>query len=184
MNISLLGGLVTIAAVVIVLVATGFKYVLKPRRSPTGTWEQLLDRIVPVAHDAIATVALDAVEPPGERRTDEHRRVLSRKEIWKLLGGMKGIRGMENNARVLSEMADHFEHLHPETADSIYEIRSEIQALAWHTRRLHQAEENDCLELHFHSYGQNAAISYYCLVKKARALFQPSAGPPDRWRPL
>jgi hypothetical protein len=133
-----------------------------------------MGKIVPIDRQAIETVALDAIEPSGERRSDEHRRELGRKEIWDLLGGMDGIRRMETNSQVLIEMALYLQRWHPEAADTAEEIRLEAGKLNWQARWLHEAEKNDCLELHFHMYGQNAAISYYSMVKKTIALFQHS----------
>jgi hypothetical protein len=130
--------------------------------------------IVSIDHQAIEAVALDAIEPSDEPRSDERRRTLSRKKIWQLLGGMDGIRRMENNSHVLIEMAGYFERRHPKATDLANEIRLEARNLAWQTRWLHEAEKNECLELHFHSYGRNAAISYYIIVKKTKALFPDS----------
>ena len=174
MNVSLLTALVAIGALLVVLLVIGFRYTRKLRRSYKSTWEELMNQIVPIDRQAIETVALDAIEPSGERRSDEHRRELGRKEIWDLLGGMDGIRRMENNSRVLIEMALYLQQWHPEAADTAEEIRLEAGKLNWQTRWLHEAEKNDCLELHFHMYGQNAAISYYSMVKKTIALFQHS----------
>lgn len=174
MSAALLAGLALTGAVFAVLIVVGFKYTRKLRRSSRRTWEELMSQLVRIDRQAIETVVLDAVETSGERRFDEHRRELGRKEIWDLLGGMDGIRRMENNSRVLIEMAAYIERWHPEAADTAEEIRLEARNLDWQTRWLREAEKNNCLELHFHSYGQNAAISYYSMVKKTLALFQHS----------
>lgn len=172
MNASLLAGVVATGAVLVALTAIGFTYAARLRRSSQRTWEDLVAKLVSIDRHAIETVALDVVEPSGERRSDEHRRELGRKEIWGLLGGMDGIRRMESNSRVLIEMAAYIERWHPEAADTAEEIRLEARSFDWQTRWLHEAEKNDCLESHFHSYGQNAAVSYYAMVRKTMALFQ------------
>lgn len=174
MNTSLFTGIVATGAILAVLIGIGVLYAWRLRRSSKRTWEELMNQIVPMDRQAIETVALDAVEPSGERRSDEHRRELGRKDIWDLLGGMEGIRRMENNSRVLIEMAAYLERWHPEAAHTAEEIRLEARSLSWHTQWLHEAEKNHCLELHFHSYGQNAAIAYYTMVKKTITLFQHS----------
>lgn len=174
MNTSLLVGLTMTGTLFIVLVVVGITFVRRLHRSSSRTWEELMSQLTPIDRRAVEAVALDAVEPSGERRADEHRRELGRKEIWDLLGGMDGIRRMENNSRVLIEMAAYIERWHPDDADTAEQIRLEARKLDWQTRWLHEAEKNDCLELHFHSYGQNAAICYYTMVKKTVALFQHS----------
>lgn len=172
MDIALLAGLIITGVVFVALVSVGVRYTRKLRRSSRTTWEELMGQIVPTNRQGIEAVALDAIEPSGARRSDEHRRELGRTEIWNLLGGMDGIRRMENNSRVLIEMAAYLERWHPEAADTAEEIRLEARNLNWQTRWLHEAERNHCLDLHFHSYGQNAAISYYSMVKKTISLFQ------------
>jgi hypothetical protein len=172
MNASVIAGLIVTGIVFVTLVVTGVLYTWRLRRSSRKTWEELMGQIVPINRQGIDAVVLDAVEPSGERRSDEHRRELGRTEIWNLLGGMDGIRRMENNSSVLIEMAAYLERWHPEAADTAEEIRLEARNLRWQTRWLYEAEKNHCLEQHFHSYGQNAAISYYRMVKKTVSLFQ------------
>jgi len=172
MRLSMLTGVVATGAVFVVLIVVGLVYAWRLRKSSKSTWEELMNQIVPINRRDLEAVALDAVDSSGQRRSDEHRRELGRKEIWNLLGGMDGIRRMENNSRVLIEMAAYLERWHPEAAVIAEEIRLEARRLNWHARWLHEAEKNDCLELHFHSYGQNAAVSYYTMVRKTIALFQ------------
>jgi len=174
MNASLLAGLALTGAVFVVLLVVGLTHARKLHRSSRRAWEELMSQLVPTNRQAIETVALDVVESSGERRSDEHRRELGREEIWSLLDGMDGIRRMENNSRVLIEMAAYIERWHPDAAEIAEEIRLEARKFDWQTRWLHEAEKNNCLELHFHSYGQNAAVSYYSMVKKTVALFQHS----------
>jgi hypothetical protein len=174
MNSPVLTGLVATGAVLVVVLSLGTAYTWRLRTSHRRTWEELISKLVSTNCQDIETVALDAVEPSGERRSDALRRELGRKQIWDLLGGMEGIRRMENNSRVLVEIAAYLERWHPEAADAAEEIRLEARSLDWQTRWLHEAEKNGCLELHFHSYGQNAAISYYAMARKTMALFQES----------
>ena len=133
-----------------------------------------MQRIVPVDRHAIELVALDAVEPSGELRPEEHPRELGRQDIWKLLDGMEGINRIESNSRVLIEMAAYLQRWHPEAAEIAEELRLEANRLEWHVQRLRAAESNHCLDLHFHSYGQRAAVSYYLMLQRVLALYQHS----------
>ena len=133
-----------------------------------------MQRIVPVDRHAIELVALDAVEPSGELRPEEHPRELGRQDIWKLLDGMEGINRIESNSRVLIEIAAYLQRWHPEAAEIAEELRLEANRLEWHVQRLRAAESNHCLDLHFHSYGQRAAVSYYLMLQSVLALYQHS----------
>ena len=169
--------LVSLGISVIVFVALLFvavRFVRRLRRSRDSKWEELMQRIVPVDRHAIELVALDAVEPSGEPRSEEHPRELGRQDIWKLLDGMEGINRIESNSRVLIEMAAYLQRWHPEAAEIAEELRLEASRLEWHVQRLRAAESNHCLDLHFHSYGQRAAVSYYLMLQRVLALYQHS----------
>ena len=172
MNTQMYLALLATTAVFVVLIVVAIKYLRRLRRSHKNTWEELMQRIVPVDRRSVEIVALDAVNPSGERRSDEHRRELGRQEIWNLLGGMDGIDRIQNNSRVFIEIAAYLERWHPEAADIAEEMRLEARRLEWHVSRLKAAANNKSLGLHFHSYGQNAAISYYLMVNKLLALYQ------------
>jgi hypothetical protein len=174
MNEQLLISLGLSAIIFILLLIVAIRYGSKLRKSHKTTWEELMQRIVPVDRRAIETVALDAVEPSGEPRSEEHPRELGRKDIWNLLGGMEGINRIESNARVIIEMAAYLERWHPEAAETAEELRLEARRLEWHVGRLRSAETNHCLHLHFHSYGQSAAVSYYLMLNRILALYQHS----------
>ncbi len=166
--------LVCSAILILALVFIVVRYGRKLRKSRSYTWEELMQSIAPIDRDAIEAVALDAVEPSGEPRPEDYPRELGRQEIWKLLGGMEGIKRIENNSRVFIEMAAYLERWHPEAAETAEELRIEAKRLEWHVGRLRAAENSHCLDLHFHAYGQKAAISYYLMLKRILVLYQHS----------
>lgn len=174
MSAQLLISLCTSAIVFAVLLFFAVRYARKLRKSGNSTWEDLMQSIVPVDRHAIETVALDAVEPSGEPRSEGYPRELGRQDIWNLLGGMEGINRIESNSHVLIEMAAYLQRWHPEAAEAAEELRLEARRLEWHVGRLRAAESNHCLELHFHSYGQNAAVSYYLMLQRVLDLYQHS----------
>jgi hypothetical protein len=172
MSTRLLVSLISTSVVLSALIVIAVMYVRRLRKSHDTTWEGLMQQLVPVDRRAIETVALDVVEPSGALKSDDHQRELGRQDIWRLLGGMEGINRIESNSRVLIEIALYLQHWHPETADMAEELRLEAHKLEWHISRLRAAEKNQCLELHFHSYGQSAAVSYYRMLKQIIALYQ------------
>jgi hypothetical protein len=160
--------------VFLLVVVTAIVYGLRLRRSRKTTWEELMNRIVPVDRRAIETVALHTVDPAGQPVSDEERRELGRQDIWNLLGGMEGIRRIESNSAVLIEIAAYLERWHPEATDAAEELRLEAKKLEWHVGRLRAAEKNHCLDAHFHFYGRSAAVSYYLMSNRLLALYRQS----------
>ncbi len=69
----------------------------------TGTWEQLIARIQPVELEGIRAVAMDHLyfETGRPQRGPE--------EMWSLLGGLKGLQRMNENARVMIALAAYAE---------------------------------------------------------------------------
>lgn len=176
MNIALLISLGSSGVVFIAVLLLAIRHVRKHRTSRETTWEVLMTRIVPIDEKAIERVALDAVDASGELNTEEHSRELGRKDIWKLLDGMDGINRIDNNARIIVEMAAYLERWHPEAAETAEALRLEARRLEWHVGRLRAAETNQCLDYHFHSYGQHVALSYYTMLKRVRTLAQQNRG--------
>lgn len=141
MNGSLLSGLAAIGAALVLLIVSGFAYAWKRRRSCRSKLDELVRQMIPVNDQAIMTVALDAVEPSGQMRSDNDRRALDRKQIWELLDGMDGICCMETNSRVLVQIAGHLERCYPKAAEAAEEVRLEARCRGWHTKWLHEAEK-------------------------------------------
>jgi hypothetical protein len=162
-------GTAIVCAVLIII--TGM-YLRRLRASARKTWEELLESLISIDRRAIETVALDAVEPNGQRRTDAAARDLSRDQIWNLLGGLDGVERLEKNSRVLIEMAAYLQRRHPEASKTAEDLRLEATKLEWHVGRLRAAKGNGSLELHFASYGQDAAVSYYLMVERLLGLYR------------
>jgi hypothetical protein len=158
--------------VCLVLIIVAVVYIRRLRGSTRKTWEGLLENLISVDRQAIESVALDAIVSSGERRTDAEARELSRHQIWNLLGGLDGVERLESNSRILIEMAAYLQRWHPEAVETAEKLRLEARKLEWHVGRLRAAKGNGSLELHFASYGQDAAISYYLMVQRLLVLYR------------
>jgi len=163
--------------VFMILVVVSAVYLGRLRTSSRKTWEGLLENLISVDRQAIETVALDAIEPSGERRSDVEARELNRQQIWDLLGGLDGVERLEKNSRVLIEIASYVQRWHPEASKTAEELRLEARKLEWHVGRLRAAKGNGSLELHFASYGQDAAVSYYLMVQRLLGLYRENQVP-------
>jgi hypothetical protein len=159
------------------LIVFAIRYLNKLRSSAKTTWEDLLEKLISVDRKAIETVALDAIEPSGQRRTDERARALDFDQIWALLGGLDGVERLEKNSRVLIDMAAYLQRWYPEAVATAEELRLQARELEWQVGRLRSAAENDGLSFHFASYGQNAAVTYYLMGRRLLSLYEQSRLP-------
>jgi hypothetical protein len=155
-----------------VLIAVAAYYLWQRAQTSKRSWEQLMARLIAVNRDGIATVALDAIEPSGRRRTDELARELNPEQIWKLLGGLDGVEVLEKNSHVLIEIAVHLQRWYPEAAATAEELRLQARELEWHVGRLRMAADKGHLEFHFASHAQNATIDYYMMTQRLLALYE------------
>jgi hypothetical protein len=160
-----------------VLIAVTAYYLWQRLQTSKRTWEQLMARLIAVDRDGIATVALDAIEPSGRRRTDELARELDPEQIWNLLGGLDGVEVLEKNSHVLIEIAVHLQRWYPEAAATSEELRLQARELEWHVGRLRMAADKGHLEFHFASHAQNATIDYYLMTQRLLALYRKSKLP-------
>jgi hypothetical protein len=156
---------------IVAIVAIGGYYSWRIKKSARAGWEDLLKRLVAIDHNGVDTVALDAIEPSGNRRTDGLARELEPDRIWELLGGLEGIQRLETNSRVLVDMAAYLQRTYPEAAVA-EELRLQARELEWHVGRLRMADEQGSLEFHIGTYAQNAAIAYYLMEQRLQALCQ------------
>jgi hypothetical protein len=165
--------LVSAAVVLAVLVATTFYY-LSRVRSYQKSWDELLAQLVRVDRGRIETVALDAIEPSGNRRRDEQARELTPEQIWNLLGGVGGVEVLEKNSRVLVEIAMHLRKWYPDAADAAEMLRRQAMELGRNVENLRMADAKGHLEFHFASYAQNATIGYYLMTQRLLELYHES----------
>jgi hypothetical protein len=155
-----------------VVLIVGLYYALRLRASTKSDWEALLGRLIAIDRAGVDTVALDAIEPSGQRRTDKLARELGPSEIWKLLGGIDGVKRLESNSSVLVEMAAYLQRSYPEAASVAEELRLQAKELELYVSRLRMADEQSSLEFHIPTYAQNAAIAYYLMEQRLQALCQ------------
>lgn len=152
------------------ILASGIYYALRLRASTSTEWEALLGKLIAIDRNGVDAVALDAIEPSGQRRTDKLARELDPSEIWKLLDGIDGVKRLESNSRVLVEMAAYLQRSYPEAAAVAEELRLEAKELELHVSRLRMADEQGSLEFHIATYAQNAAIAHYLMEQRLQAL--------------
>ena len=162
--------LVLACLLVALIVVAGSYYFRRLRASNRTEWDTLLGKLIAIDRHGVDTVALDAIEPSGQRRTDTLARELEPAEIWKLLGGIDGVKRLESNSRVLVEMAAYLQRSYPEAAVSAEELRLQARELELLVDRLKMADEQGSLEFHIPTYAQNAAIAYYLMEQRLQMV--------------
>ena len=147
-------------------------YFLRLRRTSEATWDELMTRLAFVDRNGIERIALDAIDESGRRRQDEDAMLLESDEIWKLIGGMKGIEALERNSQVLIDMAAHVQKWYPEALVTAEDLRLSAREIEWHVGRLRAGAGNGNLELSFGSYAQSAVATYYLMTRQLLALYE------------
>jgi hypothetical protein len=172
MNGSILPFLLFAGVLIAAILGIGGYYSWRIRKSARTGWDDLLKRLLAIDHNGVDTVALDAIEPSGNRRTDGLARELEPDRIWQLLGGLEGVERLETNSRVLVDMAAYLQRSYPEGTAVAEELRLQARELEWHVGRLRMASEQGSLEFHIGTYAQNAAIAYYLMEQRLQTLCQ------------
>jgi hypothetical protein len=172
MNGSILPFLFLAGILIVAILGIGGYYSWRIRKSARTGWEELLKRLVAIDRNGVDIVALDAIEPSGNRRTDRLARELESDRIWELLGGLEGVERLETNSRVLVDMAAYLQRSYSEAAAVAEELRLQARELEWHVGRLRMAAEQGSLEFHIGTYAQNAAIAYYLMEQRLQLLCQ------------
>jgi hypothetical protein len=147
----------------------GYFYRRSYRTSQT-TWEKLVARLAAVNRENIQQVALDAIDPSGQPRTDDAAKELKPEEIWRLVGGLTGLEALERNSLVLIDMAFYLQQRYPEALLTAEELRIKAREIEWHVSRLRSAARTEALDGWFANYAQNTVAAYYLMTRRLLSL--------------
>lgn len=164
--------LIAIAIFLIVLVGIAARSFRRVNNSSEKDWEQLLKRLTVVDRNSIAEVALDIIDESGEPRRDERSAILEPEQIWKLVGGLKGLEVLESNCVVLVDLASYVQRWYPEALVVAEQLRLSAREIAWHLERLKGAQKTGKLESAFAMYAQRAVATYYLMTRRVLALYE------------
>ena len=82
-------------------------------------------------------------------------------EIWRLLGGLKGLEALEKNSEMLIDLAFYVQQWYPEALAIAERLRLDARELKWHVARLKAAAQTGDLQVSFPFYAQRAVVTYY-----------------------
>jgi hypothetical protein len=125
-----------------------------------------------VDRSSIAEVALDIIDESGQKRQDEASAVLEPSQIWKLVGGLKGLEVIEANCAVLVDLAFYVQQWYPEAVVVAEQLRLSAREIEWQVGRLKSAQETGKLESAFPMYAQPAVAAYYLMTRRVLALYE------------
>ena len=147
-------------------------YYRRSQKRRRNTWEQLLARLAPVDRENLRQVVFDAIDASGQPRTDDGAKELKPEEIWRLIGGLKGLEVLERNSLVLIDIAFYLQQWYPEALIAAEELRLKAREIEWHVGRLRAAPRTNELEGGFANDAQNTAAAYYLMTRRLLSLYE------------
>jgi hypothetical protein len=157
---------------VITLVLIAGYYYFRSRRSSPASWEELLAKLTWIDRNNIAEVALDLVDESGQPKVAEDAGSLDPSQVWKLIGGLKGLEVLERNSEVLIDLAFYVQQWYPEALEIAERLRLDARELKWHVERLKGAAQKGNLQISFAFYAQRAVVSYYRMTRRVLSLYE------------
>jgi hypothetical protein len=155
-----------------VLLSIAGYYYLRRRRSPEASWEELVKKLTWIDRNAIAQVALDLVDESGEVKHTGDTASLEPAQLWKLIGGLKGLEVLETNSEILIDLAFYLQQWYPEALVIAERLRLDARELRWHVARLKGAAQTGNLQISFPFYAQRAVVRYYLMTRRLLELYQ------------
>jgi hypothetical protein len=79
---------------------------------------------------------------------------------------------IEQNSKVLIELACYLQRWYPEALPIAEQLRLDSRSLQFHVDRLKGAAKTGNLEISFPFYAQRAVSTYYVMTRRVLALYQ------------
>ena len=155
------------------ILGIGAYYYLRNRRRelyPYGNWDELLKRLAPLDHQNIERIA----EDPAAHSEHNVLRVetMDPQDIWRLLGGMRGIEVMEKNCSVLVDLVFYVQQWYPEALLIAEQLRLNAREVEWHIGRLKATAKSGRPPADAAQYLQQAVAIYYHMTREVLALYE------------
>jgi hypothetical protein len=155
-----------------VLIAIAGYYYLQSRRATRANWEELFAKLIWIDRNNINQVARDLVDPSGQPRADDETATMEPSQLWRLIGGMRGVEVLERNSDVLIDLAFYVQQWYPEALVIAEQLRLDARELKWHVGRLKGAAQKGNLQISFPFYAQRAVVTYYLMTRRLLGLYE------------
>ena len=93
-------------------------------------------------------------------------------DIWRLLGGMRGIEIMEKNCSVLVDLVFYVQQWYPEALLIAEQLRLNAREVEWHIGRLKATAKSGRPPIAATEYLQQAVAIYYQMTRDVLALYE------------
>jgi hypothetical protein len=147
-------------------------YYRRSRQSSPALFEDLFSQLKWIDRNTIAQVALDLVDPSGLPKAGEHDDNLQPSQLWGLIGGLDGLKIMEENSDVLIALAFYVQRWYPEAVPVAERLRLDARELKFNVGRLRGAAQKGNLQVSFPFYAQRAVVSYYRMTRRVLELYE------------
>jgi hypothetical protein len=155
------------------ILGIGTYYYLRNRRRnlyPYGQWDELIERLVPIDHQSLGRIAGDSDAEFDSNSPDVD--AMDSEEVWRLLGGMRGIDVMEKNCTVLVDLVFYVQQWYPEALLIAEQLRLNAREVEWHIGRIRAAAKSGRGPAATAEYLQQAIAIYYRMTCEVLALYE------------
>jgi hypothetical protein len=150
---------------------------LRSRRLYSEDWEAILAKVVPVDKEKLRIVAADLLGDRDDLNQRGGPCEMDSLEILELIGGLEGLRVIQNNCAVLVDLACFCQRSYPEALAVAESLRLNAREIRWHLDRLTTAAQNGSSPAALGDYAQRAATIYYLMTRRLVALYDISNSP-------
>jgi hypothetical protein len=144
-----------------------------PGRQPAQVgWKDLFQTLTRIDPRNLAEVALELVDESGKPREDSDTASLEPSQLWRLIGGLRGLEILETNSEVLIDLAFYVQRWYPEALVIVERLRLDNRELKWLVARLKGADRMGNLKISFPHYAQRAVAVYYRMTRRVLGLYE------------
>jgi hypothetical protein len=137
------------------------------RRLVDADWDALVARIQPVPFESLEKVALDNLQPSARQLQMEPD------EIWRLVGGLDGLKRMNHNADLMIQLAAYVRVWNFDEAVIVAErIRQDAIILKRALHRIKLQRIFRAYRLRVPFYAHQGATAYYLMTRRLLALYE------------
>lgn len=147
------------------LSATAITFVRRKGLISAQNWHAIIARLAVIDRAKLALIAADLLRENERGDAAEREVMLDPGQIAELIGGMEGLRLVEENCDVLVELACVVQENYPEAVVVAEQLRLNAREVKWHIERLRGAASRGKLEAVFPEYAQRAAATYYRMTE-------------------
>jgi hypothetical protein len=144
-----------------------------PQRQPSEAgWKDLFHNLTRIDRNNLTKVALELVDESGKPREDSDTAPLEPSQLWRLIGGLRGLEILEKNSEVLIDLAFYVQQWYPEALVIAERLRLDNREMNWLVARLKGADRMGNLKISFPHYARRAVAVYYRMTRRVLDLYE------------